>query len=77
MTRSRAGSRAFATLRVAGDELDPDDITRLLGVQPSEAYRKGETFSKGRARNLSARTGIWLFDTSASLIMAIWTIMFC
>jgi hypothetical protein len=37
--------RTTAAIRIFGDDLDPDDVTALLGVTPTEAYRKGEPFS--------------------------------
>jgi len=56
--------QAFAILRVVGDALDPDEITRVLSIRPTFACRKSETYSTGRSQNLVARTGTWLFDTS-------------
>jgi hypothetical protein len=56
--------QAFATLRVVGDALDPDEVTRLLSIRPTFACRKADTYSTGRSKNLVARTGTWLFDTS-------------
>lgn len=54
----------YATLRFAGDRLDPDRISAILPVAPKRAHRKGETFYAGpRAGNLTGRTGIWYFDT--------------
>ena len=56
--------KAYATLRFAGDELDPADISALLPVAPKRAHRKGEIFYAGpHAGNLTGRTGIWYFDT--------------
>jgi hypothetical protein len=34
-------SRLRATLRITGDELDPDEITRLLGKAPDAVQRRG------------------------------------
>lgn len=31
-----------ASLRIFGEALDLDEVTRIMGVQPSVAYRKGE-----------------------------------
>lgn len=54
----------YATLRFAGDRLDPDRISAILPVPPKRAHRKGEKFHAGpRAGNLTGRTGIWYFDT--------------
>ena len=35
-------SRAVASLRVSGDELVPDEVTRLLGAEPAIAYARGD-----------------------------------
>ena len=55
---------AYATLRFAGDELDPADISALLPVAPNRAHRSRELFHAGpRAGELVGRTGIWYLDT--------------
>ena len=36
-------------LRVFGDELDPEHVSRLLGVEPSLVRRKGEERHSGGA----------------------------
>ncbi|NWK46454.1 DUF4279 domain-containing protein [Ralstonia pickettii] len=35
-------SRSRATLRIAGDDLDPEEISRQLGCKPTTGQRKGE-----------------------------------
>jgi hypothetical protein len=56
--------RAFATLRVAGDDLVPDEVTRILKIVPTTAYAKGEHYSAGtRSTDLIGRTGVWFFST--------------
>src|SRR5262245_35364699 len=57
MTKSE---RTFATLRVAGDNLVPDQVTKLLGIEPTLAYAKGEHYGR---RHLKGRTGVWLLST--------------
>jgi hypothetical protein len=48
--------RAFATLRFVGDELDPDEISRILAEKPTKAHRKDELFSQVlEARRSSAK----------------------
>jgi Domain of unknown function (DUF4279) len=55
---------AFATLRFTGDRLDPDRITAILGVHPTKAYRKGESYLAGpRAGYVTGRTGVWALAT--------------
>lgn len=47
------------TLRVAGDALVPDEISRLLGVQPTTSYRLGDLIGARREGGPRARTGCW------------------
>lgn len=65
------GSRsrpAFATLRFAGDALDPEEISRLLDISPTHAYRKGESFSPGpRTPRVVGRTGVWYLSTDRAV----------
>ena len=63
-TEVDADSKAFVTLRFAGDDLDPDEISAVLPVKPTRAHRKGEEFFAGpRAGNLRGRTGMWFLAT--------------
>ena len=65
-TRSPATEpvRSFATLRVSGDELVPDEITKIIKIRPTRAYAKGEHYSGGpRSPDLIGRTGVWYFAT--------------
>jgi hypothetical protein len=64
MTRSDVLPRTYATLRFAGDQLDPEHISRVLPVMPKRSHRMGEMFYAGpHAGHLKGRTGIWYFDT--------------
>jgi hypothetical protein len=66
MTRSTKAPRqnAFATLRLSGDRLDPDQISAILRVPPTKAWRKGERYFAGRrAGHLDGRTGTWFLAT--------------
>jgi hypothetical protein len=63
-TRTTEPIKAFATLRVSGDELVPNEITKILKILPTKAYAKGEHFSGGpRSPDLIGRTGVWYFAT--------------
>jgi hypothetical protein len=52
--------RSAATLRISGDHLQPAEITRLLGCDPSATQAKGEQII-GRKTGLArtASTGMW------------------
>ena len=41
-TNEDGADRISVALYIYGDKLDPDEVTRLLGVQPTWAHRKGE-----------------------------------
>jgi Domain of unknown function (DUF4279) len=63
-TEVEADPKAFVTLRFAGDELNPEEISAILPVEPSRAHRKGEAFFSGaHAGHRPGRTGIWFFAT--------------
>jgi hypothetical protein len=37
---------AWASLRMVTTDLDPDHVTRRLGIEPHEAFRRGDPFGK-------------------------------
>lgn len=55
-------SRAVASLRVAGDELMPSEITKMLGVEPTFAHCKGEVLQRPKGR--IAKFGLWRLDAA-------------
>jgi hypothetical protein len=64
MMNSEQSTRAFATLRFAGDALDPGEISRVLKEEPTRAHRKGQRFRPGpRSPEITGKTGIWYFST--------------
>lgn len=52
-------ARSVASLRVFGDDLEPDEITRILGHSPSQSWRKGELQSSRAGRTSTRRCGAW------------------
>ena len=56
-------SRTTATLRLFGDDLDPDMVSALLGAQPTHSSRKGEA-RRSKSGPLVAKTGSWLLSAS-------------
>ncbi|HRQ90577.1 MAG TPA: DUF4279 domain-containing protein [Bacteroidia bacterium] len=52
------------TLRILGDDLDPDEITKMLGFPPSIARRKGDIrIGKRTKEEYKARTGQWHLES--------------
>jgi hypothetical protein len=55
--------RATLCLRVCGDSLDPEEVTRTLGRAPTLSQRKGQpVLSESGETKRIARTGSWLLD---------------
>ncbi len=52
-------------LRFFGDDLDPDEITALVGYPPTVSTRKGEVSITKRGTEKIARTGSWLLRVEA------------
>lgn len=56
--------RAVASLRIAGDDLVPDEVSKLLGATPSLARTKGQRISLNFGRSRTARFGQWHLQAS-------------
>jgi len=68
MTNSESPSQVFATLRFAGDELDPDEISHVVRQEPTWAYRKGQRYQPGpRSPDITGKTGVWYFSTKRNV----------
>ena len=46
--------RTWATIRLTDADLDPADVTRRLGIEPTTAFRRGDAFGRGFARTLGS-----------------------
>jgi len=53
-------SDTYATLRIFSDDLDPSEITRLLEIEPTESFRKGDRHALGK---LQRKTNGWFYST--------------
>lgn len=50
--------RYTVELRIVGKDLDPDEVSRRLGLKPSQAWRKGDR----RGENSTRTAGTWSFE---------------
>lgn len=57
---------AHATFRVLGEDLDPDDVTRLLGVEPSQALRRDQLVPTQTSVRRQ-ETGVWLLKSEGKV----------
>ena len=55
-------ARSVASLRIFGDDLEPEEVTRLLGHSPSRSWRKGEIQISKSGHSFTRRSGAWLLD---------------
>lgn len=60
-------ARTYATFRLAGDNLNPDEATAALAISPSRALRKGQQIREQRRAGRIQRTGVCLLGTEDKL----------
>lgn len=53
-----------ATLTLQGAELDPEELTRILGVLPTRSHRRGDPFGAGREETRAA--GDWMLEVNVA-----------
>jgi len=56
-------SQSAASLHVIGNDLDPEEVTRLLGVGPTSAEAKGDRVEMPSGKLRVAKTGHWRLKT--------------
>lgn len=66
-TRGQVLPRVYASLRLKGDRLDPDKVSRVLGLEPTLAYRKGDVYRRQGDREARGRTNLWLYTTRGQI----------
>lgn len=54
--------RSKASLRVFGQDLDPEEVTKVLRAEPSLSYRRGDL--RGKRRLVAAPRGMWMLSSS-------------
>lgn len=59
------GDEFVVTLRFFGDDLDPDEVTQLIGSSPSKAARRGDTRRWSTGSRIE-RQGSWRLSTEQS-----------
>jgi len=56
-------SKSSAALRIAGDDLVPEEVTALLGREPTTRYRKGDVVrGENTARIYTKKFGMWALE---------------
>jgi hypothetical protein len=55
--------KSVATLRIGGDALKPDAVSKLLGCQPSFAFAKGD-IKPSKIRPIVRKSGMWALEAT-------------
>jgi hypothetical protein len=55
--------RTYVSFGIAGDGVDPDIVTRDIGIEPTRAFRKGEEYVSRGGGILSRPIGVWRFSS--------------
>src|SRR5687768_8907580 len=50
----------YSTRRISSDTISPDEITKLLQIQPTNRFQKGDSNSQGK---LKRKTNGWFYST--------------
>lgn len=61
---------ATVSLRIFGDDLNPEEISRMLNCEPTEAYRKGYVITT-TMRPRTVRTGQWFLSVKRNALQTI------
>jgi hypothetical protein len=57
-------SSTTAALRIGGDHLDPDEITKLLDCEPTASHRKGDvSIGKKTGTRVVRKSGLWRLES--------------
>src|SRR5437762_13576226 len=56
-------ARTYASLRIYHEDLDPDSITRILSVEPTQAQVKGRLCTSPSGRTFTPEIGGWFLST--------------
>jgi hypothetical protein len=54
-----------AYLYFRGDRVNPDDITNVLGIYPTDSQKKGDVSFTSTNRPIVARTGLWRLEAES------------
>jgi hypothetical protein len=52
--------RTYSTLRIFSDQLEPEEITRTIGIEATESFQKGDVHGQGKLRR---KANGWFYST--------------
>lgn len=63
---ARPSGMVQVLLRLIGHDLDPDEVTKSLGLKPSRAFRRGDSSTAGK-RERKRAYGAWMLSTEGAV----------
>jgi len=60
--KERPLGKVDVILRILGQDLVPEEVTTLLGLTPSQAFKRGDPFTAG-GRSVPRAFGVWTLST--------------
>lgn len=57
-------ARSVASLRIFGEHLQPEELSKLLGCAPTKSWQKGHTQKSKSGRRFVKKSGAWLLHAS-------------
>jgi hypothetical protein len=61
MSKNEDPSHVYLHFFLRGKDIDPDEVTQLLGMEPIMKYKLGDRH--GKNKEMVWKTGLWLFDS--------------
>jgi hypothetical protein len=67
MDNTSENERCYVSFVISGLELEPDEVSRLLGIKPDHSHRKGDVKKSSRSDNtLIRKKGNWSLRSKLS-----------
>lgn len=64
-------SKILVTIRLLGDDLDPERVSKELRLLPSESHRKGQEEVTSTGQKFTRKTGYWaIWPDATSLLLS-------
>jgi hypothetical protein len=60
----KAMKEVIVSLRIFSDDLDPDDVTTILKIEPTSQCKRGDRISKFSAADKTHKNGHWALERS-------------
>jgi hypothetical protein len=66
MDNTSENERCYVSFVISGLELDPDEISKLLGIRPDHSHRKGDVKQLRSDKTITRKNGNWSLRSKLS-----------